>query len=82
MIGTEEGRDIDGFWLDRGGDHDGVVLAGASLTVVRAGVRAGTSVHSGLSEVYPITVIEAIWAVVALQRFVQRSRREALTQVT
>jgi hypothetical protein len=39
---------------------------------------AGTSVYSGLSEVYPITVIEAIWALVALQRFIQRTRSEAL----
>ena len=50
--------------------------------LVFALASAGTSVYSGLSEVYLITVIEAIWAVVALQRFVQRSRREALTQVT
>jgi len=39
---------------------------------------AGTLIYSGLSEVYPITVIEAIWALVAFQRFIQRTRSEAL----
>ncbi len=39
---------------------------------------AATSVYSGLTEVYPITVIEALWAVVALRRFVQRHRSEAV----
>lgn len=37
---------------------------------------AGTSVYSALSEVYPITVIEAIWAAVALQRFFNRRSQE------
>jgi hypothetical protein len=46
--------------------------------LVFALASAGTSVYSGLSEVYPITVIEAIWAAVALQRFMARSRLEAL----
>ena len=31
-----------------------------------------TSLYSGLAEVYPITVIEGLWALVALKRFVQR----------
>ena len=35
-----------------------------------------TSLYSGLAEVYPITVIEGLWAFVALQRFVQRHRLE------
>jgi hypothetical protein len=39
---------------------------------------AGTSLYSGLSEVYPITVIEAIWAAVALQRFFKRRNREVI----
>jgi hypothetical protein len=39
-----------------------------------------TSLYSGLEGVYPITVIEGLWALVALQRFVQRHRREKLTQ--
>ncbi len=38
---------------------------------------AATSVYSGLVEAYPITVIEALWALVALQRFLRRSREEA-----
>ena len=37
---------------------------------------AATSVYSGLVAAYPITVIEAIWAMVALQRFATRSHRE------
>ena len=39
---------------------------------------AATSIYSGLVEAYPITVIEALWALVALQRFLRRSREEAL----
>ena len=39
---------------------------------------AATSIYSGLVEAYPITVIEAMWALVALQRFLRRSRAEAL----
>ena len=35
-----------------------------------------TSLYSGLEEVYPITVIEALWALVALRRFWQRHARE------
>ena len=38
---------------------------------------AATSIYSGLTEVYPITVIEALWAGVALRRFSQRYRLEA-----
>ena len=42
-----------------------------------AGGCAATSVYSVLAQVYPITVIEALWALVALQRFARRSRLEA-----
>lgn len=35
-----------------------------------------TALYSGLAEVYPITVIEALWAAVALQRFVKRHRAQ------
>ena len=42
-----------------------------------AGAFAATSVYSALAGVYPITIIEPLWALVALQRFAQRSRREA-----
>jgi hypothetical protein len=37
-----------------------------------------TSAYSGLAEVYPITVIEALWAGVALQRFVRRLQQERI----
>ena len=43
-----------------------------------AGGSAATSVYSGLAQVYPITVIEAAWAAVAMQRFFRRHRSEAL----
>ncbi len=36
---------------------------------------AATAVYSGLVQAYPLTAIEAIWALVALQRF--RSRGTA-----
>ena len=42
------------------------------FTLLFAGGCAATSVYSGLAHVYPITVIEAIWALVALRRFSQR----------
>ena len=38
---------------------------------------AATAAYSALAGVYPITVIEALWALVALQRFARRNRREA-----
>ena len=48
------------------------------LVLVFAGGSAATSLYSGLAQVYPITVIEALWALVALQRFLRRYREEAL----
>ncbi len=48
--------------------------------LVFAGGCVATSVYSGLEEVYPITVIEALWALAALQRFTRRHRgKETLT---
>tara|TARA_B100000029_G_scaffold484912_1_gene537665 strand:+ start:4777 stop:5010 length:234 start_codon:yes stop_codon:yes gene_type:complete len=35
-----------------------------------------TALYSGLEEVYPITVIEAAWALVAVRRFLIRHQRE------
>ena len=35
-----------------------------------------TSLYSGLAEIYPITVVEGLWALVALQRFVRRHLKE------
>lgn len=43
-----------------------------------AGGCAATAAYSGLAEVYPITVIEVLWGLVALQRFVQRRKGSAL----
>ena len=42
--------------------------------LIFAAASAATAVYSGLVEAYPITVIEALWAMVALQRFAARSR--------
>ena len=36
-----------------------------------------TAAYSGLAAVYPIMVIESLWAIVALRRFITRSRTEA-----
>lgn len=35
-----------------------------------------TSLYSALEGVYPITVVEGLWALVALQRFILRYQRE------
>ena len=37
-----------------------------------AGGSASTALYSGLVGVYPITVVEALWTLVAMQRFVRR----------
>ena len=57
------------YWLESRSKWYVLVFAVAS---------AATSVYSGLVEAYPITVIEALWSAVALQRFVRRYRGEAL----
>ena len=44
--------------------------------LIFAVASAATSLYSGLAEVYPIMVIEALWSLVALQRFVRVSRVE------
>ena len=41
-----------------------------------AGGSAATSIYSGLVQAYPITAIEAIWAIIALQRFLKRHKEE------
>ena len=46
--------------------------------LIFAGASVATAVYSGLAEVYPVTVIEAIWSVIALRRFVQASRQAVL----
>lgn len=55
------------YWLERRSKWMVLLFAAGS---------ALTSAYSGLAAVYPITVIEALWAAVALQRFIQRLRRE------
>ena len=50
------------------------------FTLVFAGGSAATAVYSGLADVYPIMVIEAVWSAVALRRFAQ-SREPAPTAV-
>ena len=44
--------------------------------LIFAGASAATSVYSAFAGVYPITVIEAIWALIALRRFGARHRAE------
>lgn len=50
------------------------------LILVFAGGCAATSAYSGLEEVYPITGIEALWALIAVQRFVRVHRKQARVQ--
>ena len=52
------------------------------MVLIFAGGSALTSFYSGLVEAYPITAIEASWALVALQRFWKRHRQESLAAVT
>ena len=46
------------------------------FVLIFAGGCAATSAYSALSGVYPITVIEALWAAIAFRRFSQRSKQE------
>ena len=57
------------YWLERRSKWMVLIFAGGS---------ALTSAYSALAAVYPITVIEALWALVALQRFFSRHQREAI----
>ena len=50
------------------------------MVLAFAGASAATSAYSGLEEVYPITVIEAIWSLVALQRFYKRYMADSLAE--
>lgn len=49
----------------------------AWFILIFAGASVATAVYSGLAEVYPIAVIESIWSVIALRRFIG-ARREAV----
>ncbi|MFQ5932750.1 MAG: hypothetical protein ACE5MM_10105 [Nitrospiraceae bacterium] len=55
------------YWLERRSKWYVFLFAGGS---------ALTAAYSGLVHAYPITVIEALWALVALQRFAVRYQRE------
>ena len=48
------------------------------MVLVFAVASAATSAYSGLVEAYPITVIEGLWSLVALQRFYKRDHAERL----
>ena len=48
------------------------------MVLIFAVASAATSAYSGLVEAYPITVIEGLWSLVALQRFYKRYRAENL----
>ncbi len=51
------------------------------MVLVFAIGSALTAAYSGLAAVYPITVIETLWALVALQRFIRRFRLESAGMV-
>ena len=55
------------YWLERRSKWMVLVFAVGS---------ALTSVYSGLEAIYPITVVEALWAAVALERFYRRLQQE------
>ena len=46
------------------------------MVLVFAGGSGATALYSGLAAVYPIAVIETLWALVALRRFWRRHRQE------
>jgi len=48
--------------------------------LVFAGGSAGTALYSGLIEAYPITVVEALWTLIALQRFAGRHQEAVENQ--
>ena len=48
------------------------------FVLIFAAASALTAAYSGLVAAYPITVIEVLWAGVALRRFVRRYRAEAV----
>jgi len=46
--------------------------------LVFAAASAMTALYSSLAQVYPIMVVEALWAAVALRRFMTRSQAEEM----
>ena len=55
------------YWLEEKSRWYVLIFAGACIA---------TAIYSGLEGVYPIMVIEGLWAVVALQRFRDRTTAE------
>ena len=47
---------------------------------IRNGGCAATALYSGLIEAYPIMAIEAVWTLVALQRFLNKRRTLTIAQ--
>ena len=56
------------YWLEERSRWTILVFAGACVA---------TAIYSALEAVYPIMVVEALWALVALKRFTVRSAAEA-----
>ena len=48
--------------------------------LVFAGACVATAIYSALEGVYPIMVVESLWALVALKRFADRTAAEAGTR--
>ncbi len=48
------------------------------MVLLFAGGSALTAVYSALAAVYPITIVEGLWSLVAFRRFLLRNRRESL----
>ncbi|NQW17316.1 MAG: hypothetical protein HQ478_07495 [Chloroflexi bacterium] len=42
--------------------------------LIFAAASAATAIYSGIAEVYPIMVVEAIWSVIAFRRFWTREK--------
>ena len=49
------------------------------MVLVFAAGSFATAAYSGLAGVFPITVIETLWALAALQRFWRRHHQEAIS---
>ena len=60
------------YWLESRSKWMGLVFAGGS---------AATAAYSAFSAVYPITVIEGLWALVAVQRFWKVHQRSLVSEL-
>ena len=61
---------VSAYWLEHRSIWFILIFAVAS---------AATALYSGLAEVYPITVIEGLWSLIALRRFFSARRRTVPT---